>query len=128
MKRFSLLLCFLVVLTAPGLGWALEVSDASLTTAIQDRMPVDQVESLPAGVTTLYCFSRIVGAAEETMVQHVWFRGETEMARVELPVRSINWRTWSSKRIPADWTGSWRVEIQDQFGEVLTTLPFDVNE
>jgi len=48
------------------------------------------------------------------------------MARIELPVRSINWRTWSSKRIPADWSGSWRVEIQDQYGEVLTTLPFAV--
>ena len=127
MKRISLLLSLVVVLTFPGLVRALEVSEAILTTAIQDRMPVDQVETVPAGVSTLYCFSRIVGAAEETMVQHVWFQGDTELARVELPVRSINWRTWSSKRIPAAWTGSWRVEIQDQFGEVLTTLPFDVN-
>jgi Protein of unknown function (DUF2914) len=126
MKRFSLLVSLVLLLTAPGLLWALEVSEASLTTGIQERMPVDQVEVLPAGVTTLYCFSRIVGAAEETMVQHVWFRGDAELARVELPVRSINWRTWSSKRIPAAWTGDWRVEIQDQFGEVLTTLPFTV--
>jgi len=126
MKRFSLLLSLILLLTVPELLWALEVSEASLTTGIQERMPVDQVEVLPAGVTTLYCFSRIVGAAEETMIQHVWFRGDTELARVELPVRSINWRTWSSKRIPADWTGNWRVEIQDQFGEVLTTLPFTV--
>jgi len=126
MKRFSLLLSLILLLTVPGPLWALEVSEASLTTGIQERMPVDRVEVLPAGVTTLYCFSRIVGAAEETMIQHVWFRGETELARVELPVRSINWRTWSSKQIPPDWTGDWRVEIQDQFGEVLTTLPFTV--
>jgi len=126
MKRFSLLLSLILLLTVPELLWALEVSEASLTTGIQERMPVDQVEVLPAGVTTLYCFSRIVGAAEETMIQHVWFRGDTELARVELPVRSINWRTWSSKRIPADWTGNWRGGIQDQFGEGLTTLPFTV--
>lgn len=126
MKRFTWLAGLLLLLTLPGLACALEVSEASLTTGIQNRMPVDQVETLPAGGDTLYCFSRLVGAAEETRVQHVWFRGEQEMARVELPVRSINWRTWSSKRILPEWTGSWRVEIQDQFGEVLTTLAFSV--
>lgn len=125
MKRLSLFLCLLLLLV-PMLAWALEVSEASLTTGIQDRMPVDQVDSLPPGVTTLYCFTRVVGAAEETTVQHVWFRNGVEVARVELPVRSINWRTWSSKKIPADWTGEWKVEIQDKFGEVLTTLPFRV--
>jgi len=126
MNRFSLLACLVLVLVFPGAALALEVAEASLTTEIIDRLPVDQVDTLPDGVSTLYCFSRIVGAAEETKIQHVWFRGEQEMARIELPVRSINWRTWSSKRIPADWSGSWRVEIQDQYGEVLTTLPFAV--
>jgi Protein of unknown function (DUF2914) len=126
MKRFLLLAGLILALTVPEAVLAVEVSEAVLTTGIQDRMPVDQIEMLSAGSTTLYCFSRIVGAAEETKVQHVWFWGDKEMARVELPVRSINWRTWSSKRIAAGWSGDWRVEIQDQFGEVLTTLPFTV--
>lgn len=126
MKRFAWLAGLTLLLAVPGAACALEVSEASLTTGVQNRMPIDQVETLPEGGATLYCFSRIVGAAEETMVQHVWFREEQEMARVELPVRSINWRTWSSKRILPGWTGVWRVEIQDRFGEVLTTLPFVV--
>jgi hypothetical protein len=126
MKKLLLIVGLVVALALPGTLLAMEVSEASLTTAIQDRMPVDQVETLPAGVSTLYCFSRIVGAAEEAKVQHVWYWGDKEMARVELPVRSINWRTWSSKKISADWRGDWRVEIQDQYGEVLTTLPLTV--
>ena len=46
------------------------------------------------------------------------------MSRVELPVKSTNWRTWSSKKLLEDWPGAWRVEIQDAQGNLLEKLSF----
>ena len=48
------------------------------------------------------------------------------MARVVLPVRSADWRTWTSKRILPQWTGRWKVEILDSDENLLQTITFTV--
>ncbi|RMH43608.1 MAG: DUF2914 domain-containing protein, partial [Gammaproteobacteria bacterium] len=57
---------------------------------------------------------------------HVWYWQDREMARVDLPVRSSNWRTWSSKRILPEWTGPWRVVVEDAAGKVVAEKVFRV--
>lgn len=104
----------------------IDVTEGAVATAIVDRAPEGTATTFPADVGELYCFTRIVGAAPGTQIQHVWFQGDTERARVSLNIGSANWRTWSSKTIPADWTGSWRVEVQTADGTVLETLSFTV--
>lgn len=114
----------MILSTAPVL--AIEVVDAVITTAIIDREPVDSVEAFPRQNGKLYCFTRIIGAEDSTMVYHVWYRGKQLMSRVELPVRSADWRTWSAKRFLEDWAGEWRVEIQDVDGNVLRVVGFQL--
>ncbi len=89
----------------------LRVEDATITTGIVEQMPVDQVERFPADYGKLYCFTRILGAEAETEVTHVWYYQGDELARVTLPVRSSNWRTYSSKRFLPQWAGQWQVKI-----------------
>jgi len=128
MKHFAIFIVLCAALAlVPVSSQAMEVMDGVVTTGIQDRQPVDKVETAPASVGKLFCFTRIAGAPEGARVFHVWYQGDREMARVELLVRSSNWRTWSSKTLLPDWTGDWRVVVVDDQGQVLLTLPFNLN-
>lgn len=127
MSRF--LLCaiaglFVVLSTWPAL--ALDVVDAVITTAVVDREPVDAVDVFPQQSNRLYCFTRVVGAVEPTTLTHLWYRGEQLMSRVELPVESSNWRTWSTKRFLQGWSGDWRVEVRDEEGHILKQVEFQL--
>jgi len=103
----------------------LDVAEGVITTAIVDRTPVDNVETVSSDAK-LYCFTRITGAEIETTVTHLWIYNDAEMARVPLSIRSGNWRTYSSKNILAVWKGLWRVDVVDDNGEILKSLPFTV--
>lgn len=102
----------------------LEVVDGTITTAIENRMPVDKIEVYPADFGKLYFFTRIVGATGETQVTHVWYYEEQEMARVTLSVQSADWRTFSSKRFLPQWRGQWTVVVEDELGDTLTEVTF----
>ncbi len=105
---------------------ALEVTESSITTGLNNRVPIDEIQSSSAEVGKLYCFTRLADAAGETSIFHVWYRNDVEMARVELTVRSSDWRTWSSKRLVPEWTGEWRVDVLAQEGTLLKSLPFSL--
>ena len=102
--------------------------EAVLTTAIVDRMPSDTVNTLPvpAGQDTVYLWTRVSGAEPGTVLHHVWFHGEDQVGDVALTINGSPWRTWSSKLIPAEATGAWRVEVRDANGAVLQTVNFTV--
>ena len=121
MKRLFVVLLFLA---CPISAVAMTAADVVITTMVTERMPVDVVEVYPAQQGTLYCFSRIEGATDETSVDHVWLYQGQEMARVTLPVRSAKWRTYSSKKIVPEWKGEWEVRVVDPTGTELTTVRF----
>lgn len=106
---------------------ALELTRAVIVRSVIDREPVEPETVFPADVGKISCFTQIGGAASQTYIVHVWFWKDQEMARIELPVRSISWRTWSTKRILSEWTGPWKVVILDEDGTELGTLPFEVS-
>jgi hypothetical protein len=119
-----LLLVFGMMLFVPAQSRALEVVEGLITTQVSDRQPVDSVQSYPAASGKLFCFTRIAGAIEGAQVFHVWYRGDQEMARVKLLLRSSDWRTWSSKSLLPSWSGDWRVEVVDSEGNLLQAIPF----
>ncbi|HKK01749.1 MAG TPA: DUF2914 domain-containing protein [Desulfuromonadales bacterium] len=124
--RRLLLLVLSVTLLWSGAAFAatLQVAQGVITTQVVNRMPVDEIQNYAASVGKLYCFTRIVGATEDTSVTHVWMLNDHEVARVTLPVRSSDWRTWSSKTIPADAKGQWQVKVLDARGDILKTIKF----
>jgi len=122
MLRLFTCTVFFLLLALPVM--ALDVKEAVITTDISERQPVDEVQNYPAASGKLYCFSLLEGAVEDTVISHVWYYEETEMARVILPVRSDIWRTWSSKSFQAEWSGNWRVDVLDVDGRLLTSVGF----
>ncbi len=109
-----------------GVSETLQVSDAVVATAVEHLVPQGSGETFPSTVGALYAFSRILGAEGETVVVHKWFHGEELRAKIPLPIRSKNWRTYSSKNILPEWTGDWRVDVTTEDGTVLTSLSFTV--
>lgn len=99
-----------------------------LTSGLMDRVPQDTITSLdaPAEADTVYLWTRVSGAEAGTVLHHVWFKGDEQVADVELTINGSPWRTWSRKTITGDATGSWRVEVRDETGNVLETVSFTV--
>lgn len=104
----------------------LRVTEAVICRDVVDRTPQGTGEVFPSSVGKLFAFTRIEGATGETNIKHLWFFNDRLMAEVSLPVRSANWRTYSSKRILPQWTGSWRVDITTEDGLLLKSLHFRI--
>lgn len=121
-------LMFVIVVLAISYAQAadLRVADGTITSAIENQMPVDSIDSYPADFGKLYCFTRIVGAQGNTEVTHVWYYQDNELARVTLPVRSADWRTYSSKRFLPQWAGQWKVVVLDAEGNEIAIIPFSL--
>ena len=98
--------------------------EAEIAEAVVDRMPEGAATSFAADVGTVACWTRVTGA-EGTTIQHVWIHGEMEFP-VSLAIDGSPWRTWSTKAIPPEWAGEWRVEIRDSAGNLLDTVSFTV--
>ncbi|NOZ26141.1 MAG: DUF2914 domain-containing protein [Nitrospirae bacterium] len=104
----------------------LKVTEAAIATSVENLVPKGVSDRFPGSVGKLYAFTRIAGATKETLVWHLWFYGDKLMAEVSLPVKSVNWRTYSSKRIVPGWTGEWRVDVTNEDGLLLETLYFTI--
>ncbi len=126
MKLKKLLVLMIVAAVSVSFAHAadLKVVDGTITSAIVNQMPVDKIESYRADFGKLYCFTRIVGAQGDTEITHIWYFQENELARVTLPVRSSDWRTYSSKRFLPQWAGEWSVVVLDGEQNEIATIPF----
>jgi len=138
MKRF----CFFsggitIVLAVVGLFFtqpgfpqnidSLDVAEAVICQKVVNRTPVGPGTNFSAAAGKLSCFTKIVGARAETHITHVWYYGNTERFRINLPVRSVSWRTYSTKTIQPWETGVWHVDILDSEGNRLEVLNFHID-
>lgn len=127
----SLILCFVFASVFPGKVMSQpmmspQVAEASICTDVVDRACENANTRFSVSTDKLYCFTRIVGAQNNTYVTHVWYYGDRERAQVRLSVRSPNWRTFSSKMIQPHEIGQWHVDVLGADGQVLTTVPFSI--
>ncbi len=94
---------------------------------IPNRAIVDPADAFDSAVGQVFCLARVVGAVAPTSVTFVWYHEGKTMARVDLPVRSADYRTWSSKNILPAWTGAWEIKVLDPKGQVLGQASFRIN-
>jgi hypothetical protein len=87
---------------------------------------VDPNDVFPSNVDKLSCFTRIFGAQENIQITHVWFFGDMERARVALNVRSVNFRTYSTKIIQPHEIGDWHVDVLGPGDKLLKTVKFEI--
>ncbi len=111
--------------SAAAQGTGPVVTEAAVGTSVVDRQIQGAAETFPATVGTLYCFTKIGQTQAGATIEHVWYHGDEEVARKELSIGGSPWRTWTSKVIPAEATGDWRVDIMAD-GKVLKSISFKV--
>jgi len=139
MKRYGILTGLFLLLTMAASASAqegqamqdapaLDVAEIVITSQVMDRVPADTLQQVSSQAGVVYCWTRVVGAEGETYVEHVWYRTDQEMARVQLNVGGPDWRTWSSKRIQPEWAGDWRVDVVGPDGTVLDSIDFEVGQ
>lgn len=131
-KRILVQVVLIVLLAVPCFGQQEAATgpftqiETAVCPSIVDRQPVGTTDSYDANVGEIFFWTKCIGAADSTMISHVWtHEGETR-ATVELPVKSSNWRTWSSKKILPSWTGKWEVRVLDAEGNILKAVPFTI--
>lgn len=104
----------------------LTVEEMVFCAAVQDRAPSLPDTAFASTVEDVWCFVRVTGAADTTSITHVWYYNDRELSRIDLAVKSANWRTWSSKMILPEWQGIWRVDVLSPAGDVLKSGTFAI--
>jgi hypothetical protein len=93
---------------------------------ISDREPHGITNIFSGDTESVFCFLEVKNIEQDTTISFVWYFEGQEKARVNLPLkRGRRWRTFSSKKI-AHLKGNWTVELQEESGIVLNTVPFQV--
>lgn len=98
-----------------------------LTYGIEARNPIDDLQhriEARGEFTQIYLFTQIKQMQGQEVL-HKWYYNDKLKAEVSLKIGSPMWRTYSSKRIRKDWTGTWRVEVTDKYQEVLAEKTFE---
>ena len=106
---------------------ALNVDEAFICRQVIARKPVDPGTNFPSSIGKLYCFTRILGANTPTFITHVWYYGNAEQARIDLPVKASHWRTFSKITIRPRDSGVWHVDVLDSSGNRLEVLNFHID-
>lgn len=102
------------------------VRDFILTTGVNDREPVDNINAVQAsdGSGKVTIFARIKNTGEKSSAIFVWYKGDAERARKTVNIgASSGWRTWSLSAVDV---GTWRVLVADGEGNVLAEKTFEV--
>ena len=123
------LLCLVLFLNINAIAEetdSIKIESASVCENIVDREPAGANTSFSVTAGNLFCFTKIVGAENPIEILHVWYFGDTERARVTLPVKANTWRTYSSKVLQAHEIGAWHVDVIGPTGEVMETVEFEV--
>ena len=93
-------------------------------TAVEERELQGEATAFPSTIERIYCWCLIKGCEEPTIIEHVWYYGDEEKARVVLDVLYPRVRTWSYKTMLPEWVGDWKVELVDADGKTLATAEF----
>lgn len=77
----------------------------------------------------MYFYTR-VASPRDTMIEHRWYRGDRLEQRVPLRIRAnpSGFRTYSQTRISPEKTGTWKVELRTDDGQLLDEKRFEVRQ
>ncbi|ACO04363.1 MAG TPA: DUF2914 domain-containing protein [Persephonella sp.] len=123
----SLIFSILMIITISKAS-QIEVIDMKFARDVVNREPVDVSDRFPPDIGRVYCWTKIKADTVPTKIYHVWYYNEKEMAKVELEIRYPVFRTWSYKTILPQWTGEWKVVVQDEEGNNIYEKTFEIKQ
>jgi hypothetical protein len=113
-------------LSAAGQENEFTIARLVVCTGVENREPVGVAETFPAGTEKVYCFLEATEISKDTEVSFVWFHGDKEMLKTNLPLKTgPKWRTFADKNVQG-MQGDWKVEIRDSGGKLVKEVTFKV--
>ena len=123
-----LFIMVILVISLPVSGQEKEFAIARFVvgTGVENREPVGVAETFPATTEKVYCFLEATEIPKDTEISFVWFHGEKEMLKTNLPLQTgPKWRTFANKNI-GGMKGDWKVEVRDVKGNLVKDIKFKV--
>ena len=99
------------------------VARGTFTTAIDQREPVDRIDSLGNDHDRVFYFTEFVGVGGRQLTHRWEYEGEVK-AEVPISIDGPRWRAYSSKNLAGGWLGEWKVSVVDETGNVVRTDSF----
>ncbi len=94
---------------------------------VENRDPVNPGTEFPSSIGELACHTVISSKMDSQPIQHLWYKDGILMATVDLSVgNSMNWRTWSTKKLITGFEGDWEVVVITSDGTELGKVSFKV--
>ncbi len=103
-----------------------EVISLVLAKSVKNRIPDTIGDVIPNNIGRVYLWTQIKANNPPTYIYHVWYYKNKEVARIRLYIKYPVFRTWSFKTVPPTWTGSWKVVVEDVYGNRLAEKSFKV--
>lgn len=127
MRKVKIAALALLALTlASAAGAEMVLSRSEFARSVFAREPDGVAQNFPPDVGEVFFFNQLTGVAGPTIVKHVWIFDNAVQMEVKLEVEGEGWRVWSSKKISAQQSGNWNVEVLDSAGNVLESATFTV--
>lgn len=107
-----------------------EVVRAQLSHAIEEREPVDSIDSiqlLPGESKPIHFYLDLKNL-EGKNIRINWYHNDKLDSQLTLQVHNNNWRTHASKQLDHQRLGPWRVELFDEAGNLLAVRNFTVTQ
>lgn len=104
------------------------VARALLTLTVKGREPKDSIDSVTLNnkeVETIYFYLHLINLQGKA-ITIIWYHNDKQDSKLPMQVHSKNWRTYASKLLNKERLGSWRVELQDESGNILAVKKFTV--
>lgn len=116
-----------MILSASGQEKEVTIARLVVGTGVENREPVGVAEAFPATTEKVCCFLEATEISKDMEISFVWFHGEKEMLKTNLPLQTgPKWRTFANKNI-GGMKGDWKVEVRDTKGNLLKDIKFKVD-
>lgn len=100
------------------------VTKATFTTGVENREPKDSIDSLTNDQTRIFFYAVLVNLQGQD-VTFRWSYNDVTQAEVHQTPSSARYRTNTSKTLDPSKLGTWKVEVLDASGNVLTSKTFE---
>ena len=97
---------------------------AQFTTGVENHEPKDNIDSLGNDQTRVFFYCVLSGLKGQE-VTFRWSYNDVTQAEVKQTPSSDRYRTNTSKTLDPSKLGTWKVEVMDASGNVLTSKTFD---
>ena len=108
-----------------GSGFADQVGRALFTIGVDNREPVDIVDSIDSSSHTSISFFTELNDMSGQTATHQWTYNDKVMFEKSFEVKSERWRVWTSKTLIPAWKGTWTVNVLDDDRAVVSSKSFE---